>query len=222
MQQPTETTMEHPTTPPQDVKRSNTSPTSSEESIVDPPGYIAPDQQDMLLSDITSSVLHSEQMKNVCGRGKAYLSNAECFPEKPWPATGVLYGLNHRLMINLVCQRASRREHSIRNVYFLVDTGSPCSYLCPEAIGAILPEGSNIPEVLNVWIHSNHQGDPFQMHMSPQGTPEEPGKFKDVNILGMDFIRRFSMTVDGTLNRFKLLKPESNKLLEDKDFDEDF
>lgn len=214
--------MEHPKTPPQDIKTSSTSPTSSEESIVDPPGYIAPDQQDMLLSDITSAVLHSDQMTRVCGRGKSYLSDAMSFPERPWPATGVFYGLNHRLMINLVCQRASRREQPIRNVYFLVDTGSPCSYLCPEAMGTILPEGANIPEVMNVWVHSKCHGDPFQMHMSPQGTPKEPGKFKDVNILGMDFLRRFSMTVDGTLNRFKLLKPEYDKLLEDEDFGEDF
>ena len=60
------------------------------------------------------------------------------------------------------------------------------------------------------------------MHMSPQGTPEEPGKFRDVNLLGMDFILRFSMTVDGTLNRFKLFQPDDNKLLEDEDFNEDF
>lgn len=176
----------------------------------------------MVFSDITSAVLHSDPMTQVCGRGKPYLSDAMSFPENPWPATGVFYGLNHRLMINLVCQRASRRKHPIRNVYFLVDTESPCSYLCPEAMGSILPEGANIPEVMNVWVHSDYQEDPFRMHMSPQGTPKEPGKFKDVNVLGMDFIRQFSMTVDGTLNRFKLLKPEYGKLLEDEDFNEDF
>jgi hypothetical protein len=58
------------------------------------------------------------------------------------------------------------------------------------------------------------------MYRSPQGTPGEPGKFQDVNMLGMDFIQRFSMTVDGTL--FKFLKPEYDERIEDTDFDEDF
>lgn len=70
---------------------------------------------------------------------------------------------------------------------------------------SILPKGSNIPEVMNVWVHSKDQEDPFQEHLSPQGTSEKPGKFKDANVLGMD----------GTLNRFKLLKPEHSKLLEE-------
>jgi hypothetical protein len=213
--------MELPKSPPRVTKTDTTSPTSREESIVDPRGYIAPDQQDMLFSDITSEILHADKMTRVCGRGNAYLSDAVSFPEKPWPATGIFYGINHRLMINLVCQRAKRREHPIRHVFFLVDTGSPYSYLCPEAMGAILPEGSNVPDVMNVWIHSKDQR-PFQMHMSPQGTRGEPGKFRDVNLLGMDFILRLSMTVDGTLNRFKLFQPDDNKLLEDEDFNEDF
>jgi len=33
--------------------------TGSEDSLLDPPDYIAPDQQDMMLTDITSQILHS-------------------------------------------------------------------------------------------------------------------------------------------------------------------
>jgi hypothetical protein len=173
---------------------------------------IAPEQQTMNLSDITSAVLHSDNMTQICSRGKAYLSDAVSFPENPWPATAQFYGLNRRLMINLACQLVSRQEQQpIRNVYFLIHTASSYLYLSPEAMGALLPEGANIPKVLaHVWAHSKNQGDDrcFQMYISPQGTPEEPGKFKDVNVLGMDFISRFSMTVDGSLDRFKLLKPD--------------
>lgn len=217
---------ESPSTPPTDTKSTtNTSPTTSESSgasVVDPPGYIAPNQQDMLLTDITSAVLHSGEMTQACGRGAGYLSSAASFPET-WPVTGVIHGLNKRLMINLVCQRVSRRPDSpLLNVYFLVNTGSPCSYLCPEALSALINiEGCNLPSAISVLIHSAYQEQPFEMHMSPQGTTEEPGKFRDVNVLGMDFLLRFSMTVDGQVKRFKLFRPTLQSLRQDPDYNFD-
>jgi len=81
-------------------------PASSEESIVDPPDYIAPDQQDMMLLDIASKILHRET--HLIGRGKKYLSLAEKLDESfadAWPTMGVIFGNNSRLMINIPTRR---------------------------------------------------------------------------------------------------------------------
>ena len=87
--------MVFPNTPVQNTKSNDTSqtsttttsPTSSEGSIHDPPGYIAPDQQDMLLTDITTKILHSDDMTLRVGHGIIkYLSLAEGLPGGRHPA----------------------------------------------------------------------------------------------------------------------------------------
>jgi hypothetical protein len=48
-------------------------------------------------------------------------------------------GTNLRLMINFSCRKRSKaRVYPFVNIIFLVDTGSPNSYLCTEAMQAIL------------------------------------------------------------------------------------
>ena len=123
------------------------SPTGSDDLLIDPPGYIAPDQQDMLFTDITSEILHSNDSKITIGRGKEYLSPAVSI-QLPWPATGVIYGHNNRLMISMPCRRArSGRGYKVLNVFFLFDTGSPVSYLCKEAMQALINKpGCNMPK----------------------------------------------------------------------------
>ena len=192
------------------------SPTGSEDSLLDPPGYIAPDQQDMMLSDITSAILHSNKCTVAIGRGNDYLSEANSFPLE-WPATGVVYGYNKRLMISLPCRRVRPdRGYKVLNVFFLVDTGSPCSYLCQEAMTALIGNpGCNVPEQLSVVVQDDSF--PLAFHMSPLGTKEEPGKFHDVNVLGMDFLDKFnlSMTVDTPIQRFRLVKRDRPSMLQD-------
>jgi hypothetical protein len=186
-----------------------TSPTGSDDSLVDPPGYIAPDQQDMMLTDITSAMLHSNECSITIGRGKEYLSPADSI-QLPWPATGIIFGYNKRLMISLPCRRTRPgRGYGVLNVFFLVDTGSPCSYLSREAMEALINKPDcNLPEQLQVVI----QNESFPMHfyMSPLGTQEHPGKFHDVNVLGMDFLihNKLSMMVDTPISQFQLLQKD--------------
>mmetsp|Transcript_35538 Transcript_35538/g.85984 ORF Transcript_35538/g.85984 Transcript_35538/m.85984 type:complete len:220 (+) Transcript_35538:52-711(+) len=178
------------------------SPTRSDDLLLeDAPGYITPDQQDMLFTDITSDLLHSNQCTIGIGRGMKYLS-------VPWPATGVIYGYNNRLMVNLPCRRARPdRGYKVLNVYFLLDTACPCSYLCREAMDALIGRpgpGTPLSEQLRVVV----QNEAFQMafYMSPVGTADAPGKFKDVNVLGMDFLvqANLTMSLDTPIHRFKL------------------
>lgn len=183
----------------------------SDDSLVDPPGYIAPDQQDMMLTDITSEILHSLKCTLSIGSGKPYLSEAEAdsFPLS-WPATGVIFGYNKRLMINLPCRRARPKQgYKVLNVFFLVDTGSPCSYLCQETMDALIDKpGCALPEQLKVVVQDDTT--PMAFHMSPLGTKEAPGKFHDVNVLGMDFLcdAKLSMTVDAPILAFKLVRKD--------------
>jgi hypothetical protein len=182
-------------------------PTGSEDSLVDPPDYIAPDQQDMMLTDITSEILHSNKCTVSIGQGKEYLSEADSFPQA-WPASGVIYGYNKRLMISLACRRGRPdRGYEVLNVLFLVDTGSPCSYVSQETMTALIGNPRcSVPEQLCLVVRDES----FQMvfHMSPLGTKEVPGKFHDVIVLGMDFLQlaNLSLTVDTPIQLFRLFK----------------
>ena len=179
-------------------------PTSSEDSLVDPP---APDQQNMAFPDITSELLHSKNFTDSIGRGDEYLSESKY--SRRWPATGKIYGQNKRLMISLPCRYARHeREDRVLNIFFLVDTGSPCSYLCQEAMMALLDDPTcAMPEQLSVFVNDD-ESSPLTFHMSPGGTTEAPRKFHDVNVLGMDFLElaELSMTVETFFKKFLLFK----------------
>lgn len=149
-------------------------------SILDPPGYIKPSLQDLLLTDITA-----KELLNIAKRlGVEYLGKAE-FPGV-FPVNGSVEGVNKRLMVNLVCKRQSRTSPSI-NVVFLINTGSPVSYLSENAFKALLPPDSNIPESLKVCIQTERV---IQCHLSPQDK-----HFRDVNVLGADFLAEHDLSI---------------------------
>ncbi|GAX13086.1 hypothetical protein FisN_17Hu013 [Fistulifera solaris] len=182
--------------------------------MVDPPGYIAPDQQDLMLIDITSTILHSKECTASIGRGNQYLSRAKSFPLE-WPATGVVYGYNKRLMISLPCRRRGP-NNKVLNIFFLVDTGSPMSYLCREAMTALIGDPTrNVPAQLFVAVQNESFYMPF--FMSPLGTKEVPGHFRDANVLGMDFLQRagLCMTVHTPIDLFRLFKSDDRSMFQD-------
>lgn len=73
----------------------------------------------------------------------------------------------------------------------------------------------SLPEQLSVVV----QDESFQMafHMSPLGTKEAPGKFRDVNVLGMDFLQlaNLSMTVDTPIQLFRLFRSDDRSMYQD-------
>jgi hypothetical protein len=180
---------------------STSSPTTSESStysIHDPPGYIEPSLQDMLLTDITAEKLLS--VAEVLGVG--YLSPAAKFPGS-FPVDGEIYGPNNRLMINLFCRRRGGNTQPI-NVIFLIDTGSPISYLSEKAINALIENpGSHLPEQLPVMIHSKEV---MKCYLSPRDK-----HFADVNVLGMDFliVNRLTFKVNCRTNICTLMAEEN-------------
>ena len=212
--------LQTPTSPDKEVTAAtakNDSPTGSDDSLMmdAPGGYIPPDQQDMMLTDITSTVLHSEECTARIGWGKKYLSEAKSFPLE-WPAAGFFYGINRRLMISLPCRVGHEgpgpNSNKVLNIFFLVDTGSPVSYLCLEATEALIDgdstcdvEGALLVGVQNESVH-------MSFHLSPSKS-----HFHDVNVLGMDFLTKsvLCMTVDTPIDRFRLFKRDQMSMLQD-------
>jgi hypothetical protein len=101
--------------------------------------------QDLLLLDVTHNTLCSSiaNLLDVEHLGPAKMLTS--FAPK-----GKLLGLDFRLTINFSCRKCGETSvYPFLNVIFLVDTGSPNSYLCTEAMQAILGKDRKV-EMLNV------------------------------------------------------------------------
>ena len=128
---------------------------------------------DVLLNDIDESDLyHLAEME-----GAPYLSVSA--REPVFPVEGVVVGANKRYMVNLLVRKKSTTG-PYRNVVFMVDTGSPYTFLSMAAMGSMVDDDANLPLILNVEIQGTP---PVICHLSP---PDR--HFADVNLLGMDFL----------------------------------
>jgi hypothetical protein len=166
---------------------------SGEYLVMDDPGYISPSGQDLLLTDVKKEILSTRIAPEL---GVRYLSVSES-EDASFPVTGILFGLNRRLMVNLLVRR--KESHKFLNILFLVNTGSPVSYLCDEAISALIGNENALPKLINVFVQGNQV---LECHLSPQG-----GRFHDVNVIGMDFLAAHNLTIQICYKRrtFQLL-----------------
>lgn len=181
---------------PQKMGRANAFSTQNMKDIHDPPDYIKPSLQDILLTDITPEVI----VKIAKKLKVEYLSRADSVPAS-FPVEGLIHGNNKRLMVNLVCQRFGNHNAPAVNVIFLIDTGSPYSFLSPEAMEALVGQsGSNIPDQMDVLIHSTKT---TACEVSPQDK-----HFADVNVLGMDFLYKngLGLKLNVDIDRFSLFQ----------------
>ena len=169
------------------------SSSSGESLIMDDPDYIDPSVQTLLLTDVTQKILNTRIAPEL---GVRYLSASKA-ENASFPVTGIMFGLNRRLMVNLLVRR--KVSHKFLNILFLVDTGSPVSYLCDEAISALIGKDNALPKFINVCV----QGDQvLEFHLSPQD-----GHFHDVNVIGMDFLatHRLSIKICYRQRKFQML-----------------
>ena len=155
---------------------------SSTYSIHDPPGYIEPSLQDMLLTDITA-----EELLKIAERlGVDYLGPAAEFPCS-FPKSGKIHGNNKRLMVSLSCCRKKENSKPI-NIIFLIDTSSPNTFLSDKAMEALAGKpGCNIGSTMDVSIQSLKN---IECHISPHDK-----HFADVNVLGADFLVKNGLTL---------------------------
>ncbi len=129
-----------------------------------------PDHFDVLLGDIDEEDLRTEIAEEL---GIDFLSNATSPPRLP--VHGFLFGRHSRPMVSLSVERRTRAV----NVFFLVDTGSPYTYLSPASLNELGFKDS-LPNSFQPKVH----GVKLTAYTSPQDK-----HFKDLNILGSDFLR---------------------------------
>jgi hypothetical protein len=174
--------------------------------ILDDPHYIPPNQHDIFLRDIDSPLLHGALSTRL---GARYLSEVtpaeqqERFEKKR--IYGKLVNPNHRFVINLPCRRESRRDRTASpraalafcNVFFVVDTASPQSYLCAEAMEALVRRnGSPIPSCMDVELMT---GNTMEFHLSPANS-----HFSGVNIIGGSILKMADVVSDLANDNFSL------------------
>lgn len=146
---------------------------SSHVMIVDAVKFTRPSDFDVLLNDIHESDLHLIAQMD----GVSYL-NVSNNATPVFPVEGMIMGGHKRLMVNLLVR--VRRTGVYRNVVFMIDTGSPYTFLSHTAIGALVGEQGNIPSALRLDIHGTLS---MVCYMSPRDK-----HFSDLNLLGTDFL----------------------------------
>ena len=133
---------------------------------------------DVLLTDVTSVHLHheiSQKMK------KAYLSDFHQ-NDRILALHGVIWGPHSRIFVPGVV----RIKQVKKWVYFLLDTGSPKTYLAEEVFSAFNRVLSD--PTVPVSVHLN--GFTTLVYQSPQQS-----HFSDVNLLGADFLKTLNAKV---------------------------
>ena len=140
----------------------------------------SPTNFDVLLTDVHSDELHHEISKLL---DTPYLEDAEDSGSKE--ATGIVWGPHNRIFVATVVKMSDKFKH----VHFLVDTGSPFTYVCNEVLQSFNKTVSNPHNPFRLDIN----GMPLLVLQSP-----EDKHFKDINILGTDFMKTFGcvLTVD--------------------------
>ncbi|CAG8684494.1 27737_t:CDS:1, partial [Dentiscutata erythropus] len=126
---------------------------------------------DIQLNGIGSKELHGEISKRL---NIEYLSDYLNTKELK-EVTGIIYGYNIAIFVSLPV----KVKHQVKNVHFLIDTGSPRTYVCGEVYDSfkITVNNSTVPRVL---INSK----PIFAHLSPNES-----HFTDINVLGSEYLK---------------------------------
>lgn len=157
-------------------------PPAPGDCLSDPMSYIKPSSQDFLLLDVDF-----EELKKVAVEMKVEYLKEAVF-STAFPVSGIIWGPNRRLMVNLVCRRVSKDCTTIPiNVIFLIDTGSPFTHLCVDAYQALIGEKGQVPETMRVQIQSEVS---MRTFLSPINS-----HFSNVNVLGMDFLSKERLSI---------------------------
>ncbi len=145
---------------------------SSSTLVVDTVKFLKPSDFDVSLNDINEADLYLlGEME-----GAQYLNVSMLRPV--FPVQGMVMGINRRYMVNLLARR--KNSQHFRNVIFMVDTGSPYTFISKTTMEAMVGPNSNVTSIIKLEV----QGETSMIcYLSP---PEK--HFAHVNLLGMDFL----------------------------------
>lgn len=150
-----------------------------------------PNKYDIMLSDITSDDVKGEVSKIL---GVVYLEETKQKEETLEEMTGIVWGLNWRVFVSMPVQIAKKRK----DVIFIVDTGSPATFLCQEAIKKL---GCELSPKVN-YINCRINGEKIIAYESPIGS-----HFDNLNVLGANY---FVSTVGKLLVDYETMTAKIN------------
>ena len=149
---------------------------------------------DLIITDLSNDDL-TGQISSQLGVGYLQLADQSIVDQ----SIGIIYGPGHRLMVALPV----RINHQIRWVIFLVDTGSPSTFICQQAIEAFNSCFRNIHKLDNI-VQS------FSVIINGQrqliNLPPANSHFTEINVLGTDFLQtnNCQVNIDFGRQRFTL------------------
>jgi len=144
-------------------------------SAMEPRKFIDPSLFDVFITDVDEADFASigDEL------GVVRLSNADP-PGNFFPIEGIVYGSYRRVFVPLVV----KKKNLMINLTFLLDTGSPCTYLREDSF-AHLGYGKASPLHANVEIN----GIGLTVHLSH-------GHFSKVDLLGQDFLNSMKLQIN--------------------------
>lgn len=133
-----------------------------------------PTEFDVLVTDVHSKDLHHDISIRL---NKLYLS--DIIDDKIDNTEGIIWGPHNCVFVAMVVRIGNKKKY----VHFLVDTGSPSTYISQEVLtsfGKMLLNPSN-----PLSVHIN--GKPLLVIQSP-----EKSHYEDMNILGTSYMKTFN------------------------------